>query len=313
MTLLRKVLGWTLSLLVTFAVGWWLLHKAPITIIESRWEDITPAFYVMGLIITLLFFALRALRFKEILRRISIFQLLGASSSYSLACMIFPGGIGEVSLPLFLRKNHVPIGESLGVAVVTRLFDIVSSALITVVLAVWLGLTNKLSTLVVIVPTAALFIAALLWISPIRTRIVSAFENMKWSSAKRVATEMKSGFALIEGISTMSFVRLSVFTLLIKLLMTVFYFYLVSSIGFKITFLQVSLAMVATSLLLVFPVQGIAGLGSEDMWWTLSFRFIGMPFQQAVISAITCHLMNLLFVFVLGIVPLVRSRVVSLH
>src|ERR671935_155395 len=71
------------------------------------------------------------------------------------------------------------------------------------------------------------------------------------------------------------------------------YLALFAAIGQPLTFAQAWFALSIRTLLLAFPIQGLGGLGTGQLWWTGALTLLGWPLRRALPASLAVHLLDL--------------------
>ena len=275
--------------------------------VVQRWHQIPPL--SLGFVIILLGLAIwaRAARFAELLG-IPAMSLWNPAAGYSLACLVLPGGIGEFTLPMYLKPFGITAAEGITVAVITRLADVAISAVLVVLLFPMLHQVPG-TILVWAAASAAgltLTLAVLLWHPrrPTKPQILVHRALHRWHWIGRY---IEPALTMLSRVSKKTSVRIILLTMAWKLLNAMMYWEFAEALSLGIRFIQICNAMLIYSLLLVLPLPSLAGFGASEAWWILSFRAEGIKLSHAVVAALTFHVGNLFAVTVLGILPMIRT------
>ncbi len=294
------------SVLLTVTTGYFLLRQLPPGEILREWVGFPFYAYALGLALTAAFIGLRAMRFKAIAAAsLPAWRLFPPAASYSLTSRIFPGGAADILLPVYLRPYGIGTGESLVVAFASRWFDLAGAILLGLLLGGWLfGGTLAIPPLAVAVGLAGMIPVGVLAFPGLRQRGLDALGRTKLPRLQLLAGEIIRSLQLLRKLSPAKLAGLAMVTIGMKLLTSGIYFILATGLAVEISFPKLFFASVLTSLFLAFPLQGVGGLGTEEAWWTASLRMVGLHMPQAILLGLTFHLLNILFVAILGGVPL---------
>lgn len=312
----KKRLQWVLSICATGLVGWWLLERISFSLLVRYWGRLTLSAYVVGLLLTGGFVVLRGIRLHHLMPASRLIGMVGVAAAYSLSCMVAPGGLGELSLPLLLKRFQVRLGDSMGLLMLTRLSDLCGSVMLMAVTFPFIPIDEavlasigwiKLPLMVVLL--LLILVIGLLLSKRLQSRVLGWLGNSRTNMVKRIAGELSLAFAVLNELPRKNVLMLVTDTVLLKGTMVVFYYFIGLVLAVHVSLAQAAFAMGLMSLLLAFPIQGVAGLGSEDAWWALSLRIVGLAEPVAIVTGITFHLINLLFIAVLGIAPFGKAVV----
>jgi hypothetical protein len=93
-------------------------------------------------------------------------------------------------------------------------------------------------------------------------------------------------------------------TLPVWLLVFGFYTVLAKSMGLpeEYTFVEATFGSALAVMFNLLPVNGMAGVGTQELGWVTGFSFLGVDKEMAMKTGIGCHLVQLFNVVVIGIV-----------
>ena len=260
--------------------------------IHPYWPDL-----LLVLVVYPVFAAGRGLRFRQLLRDEANWQrTVGLGWLYSAACSVLPGGIGEVSLPLIYRSAPGGPAHATAAMAVARVQDLLSWLVILVIAGfavsnlpkdsmALLGISlvvTALGTLMVFVPPARRFLFRLAGVIP-------------WPKLHRFLAQID------ERLGGMVYnVPSWVVTFGLRLLSILSYYLALRAFGAPVTFAEASVGGALAALLLVLPVQGVAGLGTVEVWWIMILRLFGTPWSVAAVAAIGVHMTLLVLSVAVG-------------
>ncbi len=206
--------------------------------------------------------------------------------------LVLPGPSSDAVFVWQTRvRLRTPVSLSIGAALIARILDGASLLLIALVTAsaeevalprFVAGAATVMAVLLVCVLTA------LLWDRP-RRWVLPRLEGQRFVGrlVSRVAPaleELGSGSRTILLIASTAAARL--FT-------GVQYLALFAAIGHPLTFTQAWFALSIRTLLLAFPIQGIGGLGTTQLWWTAALTLLGFRFDDALAASLAVHILDL--------------------
>ncbi|MGH7776527.1 MAG: lysylphosphatidylglycerol synthase transmembrane domain-containing protein [Candidatus Dormibacterales bacterium] len=255
----------------------------------------------------------RVLRYRTLLsgegRRVRALPLAGASVSAWGVSLALPGLVGDAFFVLLLRRTSgVALVRGAGVALVARAFDVGSLAVIVLVTAPLAGVrlpAPAFATVAGVAAGIAAVTASLLWPAFRRALITAAGGVPRLATA---AGRLEEAFSGLHGVPTLA--GLTATTLLARLCSAFEYLALFAAVGLPLGFWQASFTVSARTLLLAFPVQGVAGLGTTQVWWTAGLLLLGWRLSTALAASLAVHLLDLavsLPVALLGLALLLRA------
>ena len=245
---------------------------------------------------------IRAARFGAIAGRSAI-SFWRPTAGYSLACLLVPGGIGELTLPIYLKPYGVTALQGLAALITTRLAAI---ALSVILMAIWMPAFLQTSWIRIglIMLLSIVLLAILIGV----LRNLSAKRIVLWAlpalarMQKSLAEVMKMG----RRFSWQVLLRIAILTVLWKLLNALIYWQLARSINLGLGFHQVFGAMLMYSLFMVLPIPSLAGFGTSETWWILSLKAEGLNAPHAALAALTFHVGNFFLLTLIGSWPMIK-------
>jgi hypothetical protein len=213
------------------------------------------------------------------------------------AALFVPARIGELALPLLLRRHTgLDLSSGVGILFMVRTFDLAATGLWggLAIIAVWgLGKPPALAA------AAALLIPPLILPIVLRAADLAALRCLavrggwgrRWTrrirTVRRAVTDLGKRPLRLAGAFATSF-------LMTGLTWVVVWFLLAAS-GFSWPPQHVVAGSVVASLANLLPFNLVANLGTLEAGWTAAFTALGVPLEIAAATGIICHLWSLLF------------------
>lgn len=311
-------LGVFLSLLVIIYVLYTLDWKAVLQIFKT----IDYGLLVFSFLIFLVNYLFRTLRFRYLLelQAIPFLELLGVTSLYGMYLYLMPAKTGELSFPLLLKDRlKISFSQSTATLIVARFLDFATIALfLPFVLAVFWKQINiwiRTASVILVITT---FMTGFLALWFIRTpgwleflgedrEIASYWLNRLKQVLKKVLTILK------EIDDRHVYGRLWLVTSAIWICVQANLYYIVHSLGYSMTFLEMTVVMIIMIPMTLLPLQGVANLGTHEIGWVTAFALFGYPRSTALGIAVSTHIILLAFVLALGFLGglLIRVKGVS--
>jgi uncharacterized membrane protein YbhN (UPF0104 family) len=319
----NKFIYIVLSVVVSILLFWLLFSRI-------RAEDVISTLsriYIPGLLIymavALAGALLRAWRYKWLLRPqpVGWGNILLVTFIRNSLIDLLPARLGSLSFIYVLnRRLNFAFEAAASTFVVAFVFDFLtlSPFLIAAVLAVGLG-TSALSTPALLAVSAVFFVAIGLglWkIVPLCRLFLVIFRRflglfkIDTKESARLATEkleltIRSLAAIQQRNIFFPIFILSLFIRLGKYISIYFLFFsLLRSHGFSLadlSFWTFILGISGAELSSALPIKGLAGFGTWESAWALTFRLMNFEPQLAIISGIGVHLLTNTFEYSLGI------------
>jgi Lysylphosphatidylglycerol synthase TM region len=236
----------------------------------------------------------RAWRFAVLLpnRRGSARELLGATAASWGAGLLLPGPSADVTFVALARTRFaVGVARGSGSAIVARILDVVSLALVAVVAS---RFTSHVEPTAVILVALGAFVAGLgvllSLIIPgprtVVTRLAGRIPRLAGLAARAEAEldELNSRARWANLVGSTAFCRVAT---------AVQYAALMSMVGIHLGFWQTWFILSIRTLLLTIPIQGIAGIGTGQAWWAGALLLEGVPAELAVGAGLTLQAIDL--------------------
>jgi hypothetical protein len=322
----KKILSIFLSLLLSVVLATILLSRITTDDLVQTFSNIFyPALFAFfG--ISLLASVLRALRYKWLLspNPISFGNILLVTFIRNLFVDLFPARIGSLSYVYVLNKRlKYPFEQAASTFVIAFVFDFLtlSPFLIFSMLLVGLGATSISNISLLIIASIFLLLVFLVLskIIPLSRIFLSVYsyflkslrlEDKTWAMASRNKIELT-----IEGLRQIKDRKIQWPLFLLSLLIRAgkyssLYFLLYSLLryhGFSLkalSFWKTILGITGAELTGALPIKGIAGFGTWESGWALTFQLMDFEQPIAILSGIGVHLISNLFEYSLGILSI---------
>jgi hypothetical protein len=217
-------------------------------------------------------------------------QLVRIAFRLNLFNFILPFRLGELSYPVQMRRIYAqPLFKAAGVLLLARFFDLTTVGAILLAAAAALGLSGSA------MGTTALFAAAVaLATAPGALLLVGRAAHPLVTRPPwyvRFADPLSAGIGVLRtsraqlaaiGLSFavwLTFGALSVLT--------------AEAVVDSVTPIVALLGASASNLAFALPINGIAGLGPSQAAWVIAITWAGVPWDDAVVSALTLYSVNL--------------------
>jgi uncharacterized membrane protein YbhN (UPF0104 family) len=331
----KRIISIILSLLLTVFLVGFLLSRITINDLIQTFSNIFyPALF--GFVaISLIASVLRALRYKWLLHPNSIGfgNILLVTFIRNLFVDLLPARLGSLSYVYVLNKRlKYPFEQAASTFVIAFVFDFLtlSPFLIFSMLLVGVGATSVSNlTLLMIASIFLLLIFLVLFqivpLSKIFLRIYSyllkslRLEDKTWADASKNKIQLT-----IEGLRHIKNRKIQWPLFLLSVLIRAgkygsLYFLLYSLLhnhNFSLTnlsFWKTILGITGAELTGALPIKGIAGFGTWESGWALTFQLMNFEQKIAILSGIGVHLISNLFEYTLGILSIFFFAVPFLH
>jgi hypothetical protein len=262
----------------------------------TQWRGIHPSPVSISVAVAgaLTFLLGRAWRFSLLLprREGTPAQLLGGTALSWGAGLLLPGPSADVAFVAYARANlGISVARGSGVAVIARIVDIVSLVVVAVATAAITARGGSVAVVVTAVVAGVGGLAALAVLLAAAPRRVL----LGWASrVKRfapIADRIDTGLAELASPRRWAGVAMS--TALCRLATAAQYAALLDMVGLHLSFWQAWFVLSIRTLLYTVPIQGVAGIGTGQAWWTGALLLQGIPVGIAVPSGLTLQVVDL--------------------
>lgn len=283
------------SLLVTVALLLLVLRAINPAELKETLSAVPPGLLLVAAAAAFAFVWSRTWRYHVLLGRervASVRALLPITLASWGVSLLLPGPSGDGAFVWLCRSRlKTPISLAAGAAIVARLLDFVSLALIALLAAPLAG---------GIVPGVALLVGGLLAIVIVALLVGLFWDRSRHAIVGRLATMPVAGRlvarvepALHELGGDSRPIALIAGTVAARLATSIQYWALFAAIGQPLSYWQVWFALSIRTLLLGIPIQGIAGLGTGQLWWTGALTLLGWPIEDALAASVAIHVLDL--------------------
>lgn len=278
-----------------------------------------------GFILYLLCNIFRALRFHILLNQeIKLFPLFNLVCIYNMMNNLAPMRAGELSYIYMLKKLHnknaIAGASSL---ILSRIFDFIAIGSLFLASAWMLGdrLGGMKSALIPISLFMLFCFILLVMLFYGGEWLISSFSCvLGWMGLGRNATAIHLLTSLKEAVLSMKKLRNAknaFLTLAASFLIWAAnfsaVFLVIKGMHFDIPMPVIVIGSTFTVLSTLLPIYGIAGLGTSQGLWTLVFLPLGIPLDQAIISAFGYYIVQLAYYLVLGFYGLAMIKLTDHH
>ena len=320
---------WLISLVVTGGLYWWLLAQIDTRELVDTARSMTPRYLGAFVILLVGGVGARAVRFWLLLGRATPLGLLAPIVMVrNLFVDLLPARIGELSYVYLLStRAGQPPENGLASLFLSVLFDLVALAPLLLVAALAVGSAGTLP--LPILGAAAIVLGSIAYgamraAAPLGEWVIGwlpAAETAGAGSetgsvtttwrARTVPLVRKTVGALREVERRRVFGRVMLVSMVVRICKFGSYYFLVLAsmdpLGYSIGdvgFFQVFLGIVSAELAAALPIHGIAGFGTFEAAWALSFSQLGFSVEDATTTGILTHFVSQLVEYGLGGVAL---------
>ncbi len=271
---------------------YFVFRKVPPAELLTTLEHASVPMILVGALGALGFVLARAWRFRILLGRGDPVTLTAVTAAAWGASLALPGPSGDATFVVLAKTDMgVPLARGTGADVLARILDVVSLLLIALVSALLAGARvpvdlrygGGLAAVALMAFMLALFYA------PLRQMVIHLAEHLpyvgRWAyRAEEVLAELSS---------TRQLLALVLSTAVTRLFTAMEYMALFAAIGHPLGIWQAWFALSVRTLLFSIPVQGIAGIGTSQLWWTGALTLIGWSVPEALAASLAIQVLDL--------------------
>lgn len=297
--MLTRRATWGVPLLLTLAGAYavWrsLGSVSAITGARLHWGDLLGVALIYPV-----FAAGRGVRFRMLLadpaHRQSWSEAIGVGWMYSAATSLLPGGLGEVSLPMLYRDRRDGGAAATAALLISRVQDLLSwLPLLAAASVTPAGLTPAARALTLFSVLATAAATAFVFLPGVRHRTIALARGLP---SPRLGAFLRTFEAHVGGMAGNA--GAWAITLGLRVLSVATYCFALRAFGASGSIAEAAVGGGLVALLLVFPIQGIAGLGTAEVWWIMALRLFGEPLSVAAVAAVGVHLSLLVVSLLVG-------------
>lgn len=293
-----------------------LIYQIGIDTLKETLGSVNPLYVVLGFLLYVLIFVLRAIRMNIILEgKVSVKSLLNILFVHNLFNNLLPARIGELSYVYFLKeKEGLPLNYGLSSLMIARIFDIVGIAFLFLISFFVVGdlpelIHFSLMLVGVLLGLIFLFIIMLLYYNEKFLSFVELFtsktrlDRIKYTKmALEKSEETLENFKIIKSrhVILLSFI-LSIAIWLIASTMT--YMFL-QEMSIYLSIWKIFIASGIIVITTILPFHGFGGFGTVESIWTATYVALGVSTHRAIASGVGIHLIIVLYFLILGMIGL---------
>ena len=312
---MRRWRPWLISLAVTSGIFWYLFSQIDSAELIDTARSMTPRYLGTFVALLLTGAVARAVRFWLLLDRTAPLRLLTMIvMARNLFVDLIPARLGELSyVYLLTQRAGRPAEDGLASLFLAVLFDLVALAPLLLLAILIVGGEGTISVPVLTaaaVTLGALAFAAMRVAAPVGTWIAGTIApngTAHWR-VKAAGLIHRTVEALRDVQGRRIFGRVLLVSMVVRLCKFGSYYFLVLAImtplGYSIGglgFFRVFLGVVTAELAAALPIHGIAGFGTFEAAWALSFSQLGFSTENAIMSGILTHATSQVVEYILGI------------
>ena len=315
--------GLIMAVVITIVLLYLTLSQIKPAEIVNTLKSIEPTYLIIGFLTYIFCNILRAARFYILLnKRIKIRSLFNIVCVYNMVNNMAPMRAGELSYIYMLKKLHnknAAIGAS--TLIVARILDFAAICSLFLVSS-WIAAKQLEGLRLAAILTSLLIIACFLLLIVLlhcRDNFLYPFtcclDKMGLGKDARINYVILKLREMIQAMESMRNIKTTTFALITSFLIWManfsVVFLVIRGMHFDIPLHIVIMGSTFTVLSTLLPIYGIAGLGTSQGLWTVIFVPLGIPLNDAIISAFGYYIIQMAFYLTLGIYGLISIKILN--
>ena len=306
--------------LITIILLGILLSQIEIGALGAALGSINPLYLVLGFLLYVAIFVLRAIRLNIILEgRVSVRVLLKILFIHNLFNNVIPARLGELSYVYLLKeKGKLPLNYGISSLMIARIFDIIGIAFLFlisffVVKDLPVFVTSCLMAVGAVLGLILLFIILLLFYNE---RFLSFIEKM--ASKTRLDRIKYTRMALEKSGETLENFKIikSKHVIVLSFLISIAIWFLASTMTYLFLmemsiYLSIWKIFIASGIIVIttiLPIHSVGGFGTIESIWTVTYVALGVSTQTAIASGLGIHLIIVLYFLILGFAGILMMK-----
>lgn len=314
-----KRTSFVIAVVLSLGLVWLLLRQIDNQTILFTIKNLSWPLALTAFLLYVVIYLSRAMRFNALLKKpLPLGKMLTIMCIHNVVNLALPARSGDLSYPYLLKKQGVPVAESLSGLIAARLFDLVAIFGIFL-LAVPFVQHLPPFTAKLIYAFAGMLVFLFVMVGILLTQKKLIKRMVDW--ARRALRVHEVGWmtklqrltgkvidALQQHANRRTLGRLLVHSLAQWALMFYFSYTVLRALGMDVTIAQSFIGSSLSMLVLVIPFQGVLGFGTTEAVWTVMFLALGFPKDQLIAMAFASHILTLFFSAVMGLYGAVRMN-----
>lgn len=292
------------------------------TLIETIGR-INPIYLVIGFLLYIWIFVLRAMRMYIILEgKVPMISLLTILFVHNMFNNLLPARTGELSYVYLLKeKAGLNINYGLSSLMIARIFDLVGISFlfllsIFVVKDLPFFIAGVLMLVTLVLGLALIFTVLLLFYNRKFLNFLEKFVNKtKLDKIKYARIALEKSEETVENfkiIKSKKIIVVSVaLSIAIWLIASMITFLFLLEMEVYISIWKIFIASAIMVITTILPVHSVGGFGTIEGTWTAIYVALGVSAQMAFVSGIGVHLIIVLYFLVLGAIGIVMMKLNS--
>ena len=227
-------------------------------------------------------YVFRVVRLQVLLRIKSSVLVFHVTAVNYFLNRILPFRLGELSLPLLLRKElNIKLSIGTAVLIYMRLVDlIVMVFLFSMATVITIKASMDVSVYLMLMFQFLFLIVLFFYFNQgvsFFIRVLSPFKNMRKLCASLAEVEL-----FINQLNAKVKVKVLLFTIANWLFVLAFYYCIILDMSINLSYVESTFVSLLSSFTLILPISGFANVGTFETGWAIGFKMLGISVQEAL-------------------------------
>ena len=267
---MNKNIKFIIGIIITITTLNLLLKNIQYTEILNIAKQISTKTIILTFSTYTLMNLIRAIRIKRIFKKISFKKIVNIVLIHNMINNILPFRIGELSY-LYMIKKEESTKKAIKSLLKLRLLDLTAITIIFITSMIFTNTNKNIKQLFIII-TGTIILTTIIFIRD------------------------KKNLDLI---------KLTMDSIILWALSFLFYYIFTKTFNIQLSFFQVSIAATLIILTTIIPINGVAGLGTTELAWTIGLLTFGIDKKIAITTGIIIHLFRITYFSILGLIGLI--------
>jgi uncharacterized membrane protein YbhN (UPF0104 family) len=280
-----------------------LLSQLDLEAAASRFREASPGWLAAAAAASFAVLITRGARYAVLNRHAGMGLTTAATAIQVFLNRVTPLRLGELSLPWILRRHAgEDAARSIVSVVLVRLIDL---AIVAAAIVVGLGLRPHGEGAPPLVPSIAVLAVLTLGLLTFRAWLRAGTDAAVWLAAKlglsrwpaigRVLGKLRAAVADGERLSIRQSTWIAATSLGVFVGQMLLFEALLQAFGVSIGWLELAQGGAVAQAGAAIPVAAFGSFGTQEASWVAGFVWVGVPLQDALVTAIACQFVTLAF------------------
>ena len=270
---------------------------------SARFRDAKPGWLALAALASLFVLAARGVRFAVLNRRARWPLTTAATAIQVFLNRVTPLRLGELSLPWILRRHAgEDAARSLLSVVLVRLIDL---AIVAGAIVAGISLRNHGEGAPPLVPSVVALVLLALGLAAFRPLLRLSLRAASWiagrlgldryTAVERPLAKLRDALADGESLARREMAWIALSSVAVFLGQTVLFGALLHAFSVELGVLELMQGGAVAQAGAAIPIAAFGSFGTQEASWVAGFVWVGVPLQDALVTAIACQVITLAF------------------